>query len=371
MRNLIYRILKEYTEDIQKVYFDGFSDPILIPQYKMYIVKFNGTSKEEKISASEKIVFIDKKTNKEYIINSDDIQKSGGSPFYISLDVLRKYYDIKFDDEFVRHKEDITPIESGGLLTKVMDEYVSNGRCKSSKCQELRNLIIKSLNEIYPGNRGKYVSMGCEDTEGFLNIFPLPNTYDDNGNIWSKLNYIISHPNSVKSLLIAYIKKYGTFEHKDFISWVNDEKDRLFKGQFFDLMLRNVNPPKVHRMGDDVLMKTVLNVFPDAKVVSSFCPTSTGENIVISSGGKRIVFQIVIPKSKKVLFHNEKFYLLFGRRSKSPMINRRADYIIIPDVAIFENSNVIVGERVWEFDNPPVYYELPFETELKKYTKII
>ena len=50
MRDLIRRLLKEISSnDIQEVKFDGFSDPILIPQFNMYIVKFDGTGKEIKV----------------------------------------------------------------------------------------------------------------------------------------------------------------------------------------------------------------------------------------------------------------------------------------------------------------------------------
>ena len=91
MRDLIKELLREYTDEyIQTVDFDGFSEPILIPQFNKYIVKFNGTGKVEKISDSEKIIFKNKE-GREYMFDSNDVQKSGGSPFYINLDVIIRY----------------------------------------------------------------------------------------------------------------------------------------------------------------------------------------------------------------------------------------------------------------------------------------
>lgn len=360
MRDIIRRLLKEISsDDIQEVKFDGFSDPILIPQFNMYIVKFDGTSKETKVGESEKIIFIDKKTNKEYIFNSEDVQKSGGSPFYISLDVLRKYYDIKFNDDFEKYRADITKQEYNQKFDKYSKEYKSEGRCKNDKCRDLRNAIETSLMEMYGDNYGPYASWGCEPTSGFLNVYPLEGTYDDNGNQWSKLNYVIFREEAVSTLLMSYIKQYGTFEHREFIKWVNDEKESLFKGQFLDLMLRNVNLPKPNKILGKQLIRFIQGMIPNAQLIDSFCPSTRStyvESIVISDGGKKVVFQPIVPKSRRIFMYNNKLYLFFGRMGGAPIINRKADYIITPNGTIFENSNILTGTRVWEFSSPPVYY---------------
>jgi hypothetical protein len=76
VKGLIKKILREHLDNsIQEVDFDGFSDPVLIPQFNKYLVKFNGTGKVEKISDSEKILFKDKQTGKEYVFDSNDVQK--------------------------------------------------------------------------------------------------------------------------------------------------------------------------------------------------------------------------------------------------------------------------------------------------------
>ena len=374
MKSLIKRILREYLgDDIQSVEFDGFSDPILIPQFKLYIVKFNGTSKDEKIPQSEKIIFKDKTSGKEYVFNSNDVQKSGSSPFYISLDVLKRNYDIKFKDEFIRHKQNLTTSEYNKILKEIGSNYKSEGRCKTKKCDELRDTIESSLKEMYDENYGDYDSSVCEPTKGFLNVYPMLGTTDDSGNKWSKLNYIIFREDAASSLTIAYLKEFGTFEHNDFIQWIKENKGNLFKGPFLELMFRNVQIPKQNNVLGNKLLEYIKMIFPNAEIINSFCPTTKstyGETIVVSNDGEKIVFQPVTTKSKSVLDYDDKYYILFGRRGGAPMINRRADYIITNSGVIFENSNVLTGDRAWAFDNPPIYNIYPYISELKKFTKL-
>lgn len=374
MKELIKKLLREHSDNsIQEVEFNGFSDPILIPQFNKYLVKFNGTGKLEKISDSEKILFKDKETGKEYIFDSNDVQKSGNSPFYINLNVLRRNYDIRFKDEFVRHKAKLTQKEYLHKLRNLIAIYASESRCKNEKCSEVRNTIESSLKELYGDNYGTYSSSYCEPTDGFLNIFPLENTKDNNGNNWSKLNYIIYKENAISSLLMAYLKKYGTFEHGDFITWISEEKERLFKGQFLDLMIRNIHIPKQNLTLNNSNLAQIRKIFPTAEIGEKFCPSTRknyNELITVSNNGENIIFQPVNAKSKKVIKQNNKYYILFGRRGGSPIINRKSDYILIPDGPIFKNSHVITGDRSWEFSDPPIYYEEPFQTEFKKFDKL-
>ena len=375
MKYLIRKVLREYVEEpIQEVEFDGFSEPILIPQFNKYLVKFNGTGKVDKISDSEVIIFRDKSTGKEYQFDSSDVQKSGSSPFYIGLDVLRRYYDIKFDDKFVRHKVSLSKYEYLVKLREIGDIYVFDGRCKNNKCEELRNTIEECLKEMYGGYYGMYVSEFCEPVEGFLNVFPLSGTDDDNGNKWSKLNYVIYKENASTSLIMAYLKQFGTFEHNDFIQWVRDSKVRLFSGPFFELMLRNIIYPKFSSSGvNDKVISQIKKLFPNANSIQKFCPstrTEYNELVIMDNNGEIITFQPVSAKSTKVLKKDGKYYIFFSRRVKSPNISKSADYIVIPNGPIFKNYKVIVGDRTLEFKDPPVYYELPYMTELKKYQKL-
>jgi hypothetical protein len=373
MKYLIKKLLREYIEDyIQNVDFDGFSEPILIPQFNMYIVKFNGTGKVEKVSDSEKIVFRDK-GGKEYIFDSNDVQKSGSGPFYISLDVLRRNYDIKFKDDFVRYKKNLTQKEHYRELRELSEIYVMDGRCTNIKCSELRNTIKGLLKEIYGSDYGTYDSTSCPPIEGFLNVYPIEGTRDKNDNKWSKLNYIIFEPKATTLLLITYLKKYGTFDHKDFIDWVKEDKDRIFRGEFLKVMFDNINIPKVDRLYGENLIDNIRKLFPNSKVVNSFCPSRKsdyGDSFVVSHRGNHFVFQPVKPKANNVLRHNGKYYLRFGRRTGAPNLNRSADYIITHNGIIFQNDNVISGERAWEFGNPPIYNENPYDTELMKTAKL-
>lgn len=369
MRDIIKRILKEYDNPIQKINFEGFSDPILIPQYNMYIVKFLGTGKYDKISDIEKISF---KGNdgKEYLFNADDIQKTGSSPFYIKLDTLRRYYDIRFDDDFEKQKINLDKNEYTNILSKLREVYISNGKCRNNKCEDLRSVIEKSLKDIYNNNYGKYSPISCKPTFGFMNIYPLNNTKDNKGNSWSKLNYLISKENPNTTLLMTYLKEYGTFEHGEFIDWIYNEKDRLFKGPFLELMIRNLEIPSTDKTFGNSVLNTITKVFPNSKIVDSFCP-SNADFMVININGKNTIVQPILTKSKRVLKHNGNYYVFFGRRGGSPEINRHSDYFVVPNGPIFKNSNVIRGNRSWQFSDPPIYYELDFDTSLEKRHKIM
>ena len=236
MKELIKKLLREYEEPlIQRVDFDGFSDPVLIPQFKKYLVKFDGTGKYQKVSDSEKIIFTDVKTGKEYEFNADDVQKSGSSPFYINFDVLRRYYDIRFEDEFVRQKVKLDPKDENKLMIKLVPIYNSERVCKNKMCSDLRDVIEKSLLNLYGDDYGDYQSQNCQPTKGFLNVYPIKGTEDENDNLWSKLNYLIYDQKSINTLLITYIKNYGTFEHFDFIEWVEKNQERLFNSEFLNV----------------------------------------------------------------------------------------------------------------------------------------
>jgi hypothetical protein len=364
MRELIKKLLKEYTDEyIQNVDFDGFSEPILIPQFNMYIVKFNGTGRVEKVSDSEKIVFRDK-GGKEYIFDSNDVQKSGSGPFYISLDVLRRNYDIRFKDDFVRYKKTLTQNQIDNLFRLKIKDYLSDRACKTTKCEDLRNEIESSLKDMYGKNYGTYVSNSCEPVQGFLNIYPIEGTSDSNGNEWSKLNYVIFMKESISVLVLAYIKKYGTLEHGDFIEWIKEDKERLFKGPFFDAILKNM---VTLRTKNRDLMVYIKQVFPDSKLIDSFCPTTRNEyteTISIMDKGSKIVFQPVNIKHRVVFNINGKYYLSFAYKDIPPNINRKADYIITNNGTIYKNSNVIRGKKVWEFDEPPIFTVHETITEL-------
>lgn len=373
MRELIKKLLREYEEPlIQRVDFDGFSDPVLIPQFRKYLVKFEGTSKYQKVSDSEKIIFTDRKTGKEYEFNADDVQKNGSSPFYINLDVLRRYYDIRFDDEFVRQKVKLDPKDENKLILNLGPIYNSKRICKNEKCSELRNVIEKSLLNLYGDDYGEYQSKNCEPTKGFLNIYPIKGTEDDNNNLWSKLNYLIYDQKSINTLIITYVKSYGTFEHSDFIEWIEKNKERLFNSEFLNTTLRNVYIPVFTHTKKDII-EQIQQVFPTAKLIQRFCPANRrdyNELITVDIDGEKKVFQPVQTKTFKVLEEKGKYYIFFSKRNQKTNLSMKADYIIIPGGSIFENRKIVVGDRAWEFPFPPIYNPHPFITNRNYVNKI-
>lgn len=365
MKELIKKLLREYEEPlIQRVDFDGFSDPVLIPQFKKYLVKFDGTGKYQKVSDSEKIIFTDVKTGKEYEFNADDVQKSGSSPFYINLDVLRRYYDIRFEDEFIRQKVKLDPKDENKLMIKLVPIYNSERICKNKMCSDLRDVIEKSLLNLYGDDYGDYQSQNCQPTKGFLNVYPIKGTEDENDNLWSKLNYLIYDQKSINTLLITYIKNYGTFEHFDFIEWVEENQERLFNSEFLNVTLRNIYVPVFTRTKKDII-EQIRQVFPTAKPIQRFCPANRAdynELIVVDIDGEKKVFQPVTTKNLKILKEKGKYYIFFSKRNQKTNLSMKADYIIIAGGSIFENKKVVVGDRAWEFPFPPIYNPHPFIT---------
>jgi hypothetical protein len=365
MKELIKRLLREYEEPlIQRVDFDGFSDPVLIPQFRKYLVKFEGTGKYQKVSDGEKIIFTDTKTGKEYEFNADDVQKNGSSPFYINLDVLRRYYDIRFEDEFVRQKVKLDSKDENKLILKLAPIYNSQRACKNEKCSELRDVIEKSLLNLYGNDYGDYQSQNCQPTRGFLNVYPIKGTEDDDDNLWSKLNYLIYDQKSINTLLITYLKTYGTFEHSDFIEWVEKNQERLFNSDFLNVTLKNIYIPVFTQTQKDII-EQIQQVFPTAKLIQKFCPanrTDYNELITVDIDGEKKVFQPVKTKNLKILKEQGKYYIFFSRRNQKPNLSMKADYIIIPGGAIFENRRIVVGDRAWEFPFPPIYNPQPFIT---------
>jgi hypothetical protein len=365
MKELIKKLLREYEEPlIQRVDFDGFSDPILIPQFRKYLVKFEGTGKYQKVSDGEKIIFTDTKTGKEYEFNADDVQKNGSSPFYMNLDVLRRYYDIRFDDEFVRQKVKLDSKDENKLILKLAPIYNSQRACKNEKCSELRDVIEKSLLNLYGNDYGDYQSQNCQPTRGFLNVYPIKGTEDDDDNLWSKLNYLIYDQKSINTLLITYLKTYGTFEHSDFIEWVEKNQERLFNSDFLNVTLKNIYIPVFTQTQKDII-EQIQQVFPTAKLIQRFCPanrTDYNELITVDIDGEKKVFQPVKTKNLKILKEQGKYYIFFSRRNQKPNLSMKADYIIIPGGSIFENRRIVVGDRAWEFPFPPIYNPQPFIT---------
>jgi hypothetical protein len=120
-------------------------------------------------------------------------------------------------------------------------------------------------------------------------------------------------------------------------------------------------------------MFTINKLFPNAKPIQKFCPstrTEYNELVFIDNDGEKITFQPVAAKSTKVLKKDGKYYIFFSRRFGAPNVSRYADYIVVPNGPVFKNYQIVVGMRVWEFKNPPVYYNESYAKEIKKYSKL-
>jgi hypothetical protein len=250
------------------------------------------------------------------------------------------------------------------LILKLSPIYNSQRACKNEKCSELRDVIEKSLLNLYGDNYGDYQSQNCQPTKGFLNAYSIKGTEDDNDNLWSKLNYLIYDQKSINTLLLTYVKAYGTFEHFDFIEWVEKNQERLFNSEFLNVTLKNIYIP-VFTQTQKNIIEQIQQVFPTAKLIQRFCPanrTDYNELITVDIDGEKKVFQPVQTKNLKILKERGKYYIFFSRRNQKPNLSMKADYIIIPGGSIFENRRIVVGDRAWEFPFPPIYNPQPFIT---------
>lgn len=353
-----YRILKETEEQIQNIDFNGFSEPHLLPQFGIHMVQFKSTGRFEKKPETEMFIFTDITTGKEFIFDADLVQKSGNSNFYMNLSDIRRKYNINFDEKFERHIGKLSEKETERLFYEKSKDYRSNtGYCTTNQCKDLRNVIEKSLKEIYSDNYGVYDSKYCDKTEGFLNIYPLPNSNNENGLSWSKLNYIIFENDPISLIVKSYIKQMKTFEHNDFIQWVYNNKENLFKGEFLKSLLTNISykPTFMSKSNYEPYIKKFL---PNSKVVQNFCPstkTNYSEIVVVDNEGEKIIFQPVNAKNNGIYTLDGKYYIPFSKTVNPPKLSYKSDYILISNGPIYRNYKIIQGRRNWESPEPPVY----------------
>ena len=357
MRSLIKKILKEEIDtNSQEIEFDGFTEPFLIKQFGIYMIQFKGTGKYKKDPETEKFIFTDK-NNKEYVFDADLIQKSGNSNFFINLDDLRKEYDIEFKDDFKRYKPELSFHESGLLSKKVISDYKFEGRCKTKKCDDYRNVVESSLKELYPSYYGKFKSVECEDVEGFINYQPIPNIVDDNGNSWSMLNYYIYSTQVLRLLIKSYINENGTFEHNDFIDWVKKNKDQFFSlsniNTFSESMMNVYN--KINGVTEDTI-KIISNFLKNKRFQFIVCPNTRKRYSNITSvqiNNSVIRFQTLSTFRKKVKMIEDGLWAT--KLSGLQQIDYTSDYIITTSGEVFNNDKVVIDGNMAYFKTPPVY----------------
>jgi len=320
--------------EVQQINFNKFSDPILIPQFKKYLVKFEGSSKTKKNPTSEKLEFVDS-TGKSYIFNSEDVQKSDNSDYYINLHTLRRYYDIKFESDFERFKPELSDKEIQSLISKSENFYQKD----SSSFSKFKNKIEQILQNKFNNNVGEYRSTPCDkNITGILNIFPKKESVDDNGNTWSILNQIPYNLFTLRILLTIYIREFKTFEHNDFISWL-EKNPTIITEDLIDRLVKEAS------MDDDtnrIDSKMLQKIFNTKDIFFVTCPNEEKKKnlMVVYYQDKPMKIQLVDNKSKNIFYNGETYKVLV--KNDEDKINYDADFILFRSGMLFINNKTLV-----------------------------
>ena len=349
--NQLSRLLEQEQDVID---FKDFSEPILIPQYGIYLVKFLGTSKFEKDPESERIVFRRDSDGKEFTFNSEVVQKTNKSDFYINLDDLRKKYHVDFESDFEIFIPNISSEEEQKIITHSTNLYMDqrgNEKCKNSKCSQYKDILNKIIKDFYGSNIGLYEPYGCKSTEGYVNIYSFNNTEDSHDNTWSKLNYLSDNRKVLQALIEEYVNQRKTFTHEDFMKWLKDNKEKYFKGIYMDKLLSIVQ-------SSNPLVSLDLNgffkkLYPELKVINNFCPSSlySKEKVfLVNKDGKPTKIQY-ISLTKLVKQDNGWIGKISQNQGPSSLIGE-ADYIATNKGMMFPNNQIKIDKDQWFFPEP-------------------
>jgi|688.fasta_scaffold168182_2 hypothetical protein len=321
--------------NIQQINFKKFSDPILIPQFKKYLVKFEGSSKSEKDQSADKLEFMDD-SGKSYVFNSEDVQKGRNSDYYINLHTLRRYYDIKFESDFQRYIPKLSDKEIQSITTKAEDLIKFNGANRKQFRESLQKLLMMKFGNYF----GQYNSIPCESkVNGFLNIYPKKGSVDDNENSWSLLNQVPYNPITLKLLVTVYISNYKSFKFSDFLKWIEDNPDILTE-ELLGRILREIE------LDDDsqlIRASTLSKIFETSEIYFITCPDDEIKKnmIVVYHNYKPLKIQIIDNRNKSIFFDGSNYRVLV--KPDTPMVNHRADYILFRSGMLFANKNVRIG----------------------------
>jgi len=340
--------------EVQQVKFNKFSDPILIPQFKKYLVKFEGSSKTQKLPTTEKFEFVDS-NGKSYFFNSEDIQKGDRSDYYINLHTLRRYYDIKFESDFERYIPYLSDKEIQSLIDKSERLYSKN----SSNLSKFKSVISKIIQDKFISDVGEYKSTLCNKTiTGILNIFPKKDSVDDNGNSWSILNQVSDNSFTLKILLTIYIRKYKTFEHNDFISWLQENPNIITEDLIDRLVKESGMDDNAHRIDSKMLQR----IFNTKDIFFVTCPNEERNKnlIVVYYENKPMKIQVVDNKSKNIFFDGDSYKVLV--KNDENFINYNADFILFRSGMLFMNNTSVVAEIPRRGENRPQQNFFLFKT---------
>lgn len=320
---------------IQTINFDDFSEPILIPQFGMYLVKFMGTGKDEKDGNAEKIKFIDQ-NGKMFIFNAEDVQKSGKSDFYINLKTLRRYYDIKFEDNTERFIPNLNEKEIEKLYQQSYNLFDNNKINFDKFSQTIKNVLLN----IFSQNVGEFDSTPCEiNTKGIINIYPKRGAIDDNQNEWSLLNQAPYNLITLKIVLRQYIQKYKTFELNDFLTWIKDNPKDILTDETLKRIVREIsNDDNSNKVSSKLLKK----VFNTDEITYFTCPNQKHKTnlLVIYFNDTPFKVQILKAHSHKIYYDGNHYFIPVPSREYDSNINYDANFILFMNGTLFLNNQI-------------------------------
>jgi hypothetical protein len=340
-------IIEEVNDNI--IDFSGFSEPIFIPSYRIYLVKFKNTSTQEKNPQSEKIIFKNTSDGKTYVFDSEIVQKTGRSDFYINLDDLSKNYNIKFSEKLDNYKPKLTTEQKKELVHNSFREYMDGKkitRCKNQKCVDYTTKIDTILKTLYGKYYKPYKSYGCPTTSGYVDIYPFKNTEDKDGKSWSTLNYVKYISEILLSLLNHFIETHGYFEHSDFLNWIDEKKEKFFKGQFMENIVQTIkitNPS----ISTDVEKMIELKGL-DLKLLSNFCPQmgDTSDKILIGKYKNKII-KIQYLRTSRISDLENGVLIKFSQKHGPQKLHKEVDYILTDKGTIIPNYKISIDKNGW------------------------
>lgn len=342
---------------IQTINFNDFSEPILIPQFGMHLVKFMGTGKTEKDGNAEKIKFINQ-NGKVFIFNADDVQKSGKSEFYINLNTLRKYYDIKFEDNTERYIPDLNDKEIEKLYQQSYNLFTNNRINFDRFSQTIKNILLN----LFSQNVGEFNSTPCDmNTKGILNIFPKRGAIDDNQNEWSLLNQAPYNIITLKIILNQYIQKYKTFEINDFLTWIENNPKDIFTDQIIERIVREISNDDNSNKVSSKLLKRVFNT---DEITYFTCPNQKYKTnlLVIYFNDTPFKVQLLKARNTKIYYDENYYYVPISSAEYDTNINYDANFILFMSGSLFTNNQIsrrtliVNGKklRTLRFTEPPI-----------------
>jgi hypothetical protein len=342
---------------IQTIDFNGFSEPILIPQFGTHLVKFIDTGKIDKNGETEKINFINQ-DGESYVFNAEDVQKSGKSDFYINLKTLRRYYDIKFDDNNERYIPNLNQKDIQSLFQKSYDLFTKN----KTNFDKFSQTVKKIITEIFSKNIGEFKSTPCDmNIEGIINIFPKRGAVDDNQNTWSLLNQLPYNTITLKILLKQYIQKYKTFELNEFLTWIDDNSKDILTNDVVQRIVKEIS----HDDNSNKVSSKLLNKVFNTNDISYFtCPNQRHKTNMIVINFNNSLFKIQLLKSRyhKIFHDGDYYYVVLSSRNNNENINYDANFILFMSGSLFSNHQIkreilnLNGKKVntLRFKQPPI-----------------